>query len=180
MEQRFELGKPDPRLWTRPKAVPIRERVEQTLSTLPSGGTLIIDAAAVEIFDLSFAAELFGKTVLRLAHDYPGRFFVVEHLNVHARENLEAALKQLDLAMIERNDGHPRLIGKYHPTDEETLEAIFSAGVPVTAADLRDRLDLTINAANERLSKLVQFGVVRRERGKSPAGREQFLYSVLR
>ena len=82
--------------------------------------------------------------------------------------------------MIETVDGHPRLIGKYHPTDEETIEAIFTAGVPVTASDLRNLLDLTINAANERLNKLVQLGVVRRERGKSPAGREQFLYSVLR
>ena len=180
MEQRLDLGKPDPRLWTRAKAVPIRERAERMLSVLLPGSRLVIDAAAVEIFDLSFAAELFGKTVLRLAHDYPGRFLVVENIKNDARENLEAALKQLDLAMIETVDGHPRLIGKYHPTDEETIEAIFTAGVPVTASDLRNLLDLTINAANERLNKLVQLGVVRRERGKSPAGREQFLYSVLR
>jgi hypothetical protein len=104
---------------------------------------------------------------------------VAENLTPYARENLETTLVRLDLAMIERVAGRPRLIGKTHLADEETLDAIAATDEPVTAAYLRDRLGVTINAANERLAKLVGLGVVRRERGKSPAGREQFCYRTL-
>lgn len=179
MEKRFPLRTQGAQLWTRPKAVPAREAVERLLDDLPIGDTVIVDAEGVEIFDLSYAAELFGKVVLRLAREYQGRFFIVEHLNPDARENLEAALKQLDLAMIERVEGRPRLIGKFHPADEETVITLFTAGAPIAAADLGERLGLKINAANERLAKLTDMGLVSRERARSSAGREQFLYRTL-
>lgn len=180
MEKRFSLRTQGTQLWTRPKAIPIREAVERLLEELSVGDTAVVDTDGVEIFDLSYAAELFGKIVLRLAREYPGRFFVVEHLNSDTRENLEAALKQLDLAMIERVDGQPRLIGKFHPVDEETVTTLFTVGAPIAVAELGERLNLRINAANERLAKLTDMGLVSRERARSSAGREQFLYYTLR
>lgn len=177
MEERFPLR--GPHLWTREAARPLREEVARRLERLAPGDVLVVDAAAVEVFDFSFAAELFGRTVLVLPGAYPGRFFAVEHLTPYARENLETMLERMDLAMVELVEGHPHLLGKVHPADEETLNAMVSMREPITAAQLRERLGVTINAANERLSKLVSMGLVRRERSKSPAGREQFLYRTL-
>lgn len=179
MEISLRLIEHGPRLWTQELGYEIRQRLREMLEGLDVGGVLVIDADGVEVFDYSFAAELFGRTVVSLPGEYPGRFVVVEHLTRYARQNLEKALVSLNLAIIERVDGRPRLLGKVHPSDEETFDAIVQAPGPVAAAELRDRLGATLNAVNERLSKLIGMGFVRREKGRSPAGREQFLYRVL-
>jgi predicted transcriptional regulator len=84
----------------------------------------------------------------------------------------------MGIAMIERKGTKLRLIGKVHPTDEQTFSAIVRAKEPVTAVELKDRLEVNLNAVNERLNKLVSLGLVRREKGTSAAGREQFQYCV--
>jgi hypothetical protein len=56
------------------------------LEELHAGDVMVIDAQGVEVFDYSFANELFGKTLLSLAAEHPGRFLVVEtSLPIHAR-----------------------------------------------------------------------------------------------
>ena len=60
-----------------------------------------------------------------------------------------------------------------------TFDAIVRAKEPITAAELSSQLDVNLTAMNERLSKLARMGLVRREKGTSPAGREQYLYAVL-
>jgi len=133
----------------------------------------------VEVFDFSFANELFGRTLLSLPHEHPGRFLVVENLSPYVRENLTKALESLGLLMIERAGDQLALIGKVHPADQETFLAIAASPEAVTASALRNELDMNLNAINERLSKLSGLGVVRRERGLSPAGREQYRYHAL-
>jgi CheY-like chemotaxis protein len=64
------------------------------------GDVLAIDASGVEVFDFSFAAELFGKTVATLGAEYPGRFLIVEGLTDCTRENLNQALEGSNLLMI--------------------------------------------------------------------------------
>lgn len=166
-------------LWTRERARPIRELLAQQLESLPVGGVLVIDAEGVEVFDYSFAAELFGKTLLAIPIEQPGRFLVVENLSEYARENLEQTLQNLGIAMIERRGSQAYLLGKAPTSDAQTFEAIAEASEPVTAADLGERFGININAVNERLNKLISMGLVRREQGTSSAGRKQFLYCTL-
>jgi hypothetical protein len=64
--------------------------------------TMVIDVRSVEVFDYSFANELFAKTLLSLSVEYPGRFLVVEHLTFYTRENLEKTLESVGLTIIER------------------------------------------------------------------------------
>lgn len=66
MEKKFTLGEFGPQLWTRDKARPIRSRLGVVLESLRAGDVVAIDASGVEVFDFSFAAELFGKTLLTL------------------------------------------------------------------------------------------------------------------
>lgn len=180
MEKRLDLVNHGKQLWTRDLASTIRGDLENLLDQIQPGDTVIIDAKNVDVFDYSFANELFGKTILRLPKEHPERFLVVENLSVYTRENLANALSSLGLVIIERKGGKLQLIGKVHPADQETFDAIVSAEEPVTANDLKDKLGINLNAMNERLSKLSGFALIRRNAGVSSAGREQYRYSVLR
>lgn len=179
MEQRFHLGQYGGQLWTREKAREVRGALTPLLEELRAGDVLVVDTKGVEVFDYSFANEFFGKIALALPREYPGRFAIVENLSRYTRENLDKALEGMGLVMIERKGGTLGLIGKIHPTDEKTFSAMVQAGRPVTASELKDKLKVNLNAMNERLSKLVDLGLVRREKGTSPAGREQYEYRVL-
>lgn len=181
MEKELVLQEFGPQLWTRELAREIRVKLLTLLDQLNPGDTVIIDAQGVQVFDYSFANELFGKTLLSLTHEYPGRFLIIENLSPYVRENLTNALESLSLIMIERNGEKLDLIGKVHPADRATFEVIAGAkeDEPITAAVLRDRLEANLNAVNERLSKLTDLALVRREQSVSPAGRAQFRYRVL-
>ena len=167
-------------LWTRDRAREARTEITKILDKSEAGDVAIIDTKGVEVFDYSYANELFGKTLLSLPHEYPGRFLIVENLTTYTRENLSKALEALNLAMIERKGNKIELIGKVHPTDIVTFNAIAKAKEPVSASVLKDQLDINLTAMNERLSKLTNMGLTRREKGASIAGREQYLYSVLK
>jgi hypothetical protein len=176
VEKRLSLADYGKHLWTRELARSVRTRVAEILDTLERGETLVIDATGVEVFDYSFANELFGKTALTLPREYPGRFVIVEHLSTYARENLANALESLGLVMIERRDGESHLLGKVNPIDESTFAAVAHARGPVAASTLKERLGIKLTAVNERLNKLVALALLRREKATSAAGREQFLY----
>lgn len=179
MEKRLALAEYGKHLWTRERAREIRSRLKDMLEELHAGDVMVIDAQGVEVFDYSFANELFGKTLLSLAAEHPGRFLVVENLTTYTRENLAKALESLGLAIIERKGRKLHLLGKVHPADQETFDAIVRAKGPVTAGVLTEQLGVNLTAMNERLAKLARLALVRREKGASPAGREQYQYSVL-
>jgi hypothetical protein len=179
MDKRLALSRYGPHLWSKDKARQVRSRVTAILQTLDSGDVLVVDAADVEAFDFSFAAELFGKTLMTLGAESPGRFLVVENLNECTHENLDKALESLGVAMIQRQEGNLTLLGKVHPSDRETFQAIVAAGNAVTAVALSKALEVNLTAMNERLSKLTTLGIVRREKGSSATGREQYVYRAL-
>jgi predicted transcriptional regulator len=179
MEDRVELRTYGEHLWTRERARAIRAQVQAHLETLEPGDVLVLDTQGVEVFDYSFAEELFGKILVNLPGDYPGRFVLVEGLLTYTRENLARALESLGLMMIERREGTLQLIGKVHPADQATFTALVQAQNPVTAAALTTTLQVSLNAMNERLAKLTSCGVVRRQKGLSSAGREHYEYRVL-
>src|SRR5262249_50258879 len=120
MERKFALKEFGSQLWTREKARPIRSRLGDALESLKAGDVLAIDTSGVEVFDFSFAAELFGKTLSTLGVEYPGRFLIVEGLTECARENLCKALADMNLLMIERAEDF-KLLGKVHPADVATF-----------------------------------------------------------
>lgn len=179
MEKRFTLVAHGKTLWTRDVGRKMREDVEELLSAASPGDVIVLDMKGVDAFDFSFANEFFGKTLLSLPRLYPQRFLVVQGLTAYTRENLVHALESLSLAMIERKGRVLSLIGKVHPADIATFEAVAAKRVPVTAATLAEVLAVGITAVNERLSKLTNLGLVRRRSGASAAGREQYEYSVL-
>lgn len=182
MEKRLSLKKytSNKQLWTRERAREVRADLIELLETSEVAEKIFIDASGIEVFDYSFANELFGKTQLSLANEYPGRFLVVENLSEYTEENLINALESLNLSMIERRQTKYRLIGKVHPAYQQTFESIVKAKGGVTVNAIQDQLRINLTAASERLAKLVKMGLIRRQKAASVAGREQYLYSTLR
>jgi hypothetical protein len=179
MEHRLKLNTYGERLWTRDLARAIRVQVQERLEGLQPGDVLVLDTQGVEVFDYSFADELFGRLLLTLPHEYPGRFVIVEGLTTYTAENLAKALETLGLMMIERREGRLQLLGKVHPAHQETFAALIQAQAPVTSAGLARQLRVNLKAMNERLAKLTTCGVIRRETSRSPVGREHYEYRVL-
>jgi hypothetical protein len=180
MEKKLSLHKlaGSAQLWTREKAKALRKDIDKAFESMAPGEVLVLDLAGIEVFDYSFANELFGKTILSIPREYPNRLFIVENLNDYTRENLDKALETLNLIMIERHKGELRLIGKVHPADSQTFALIFKSSKPVTALELKEKMDTTLNAMNERLAKLTELGLVVRETSVSSAGRQQYTYKV--
>jgi hypothetical protein len=179
MEKRLLLANHGKQLWTRERAREIRTELIKMLENLQPGDMGVIDCKGVEVFDYSFANELFGKTLLSLSKEYPDRFLVVENLTKYTRENLSKALESLGLIMIERKANKLDLLGRVHPADLETFKVIAGSREPMAAVVLKKKLGINLTAVNERLSKLTSLALIRRQMGVSGAGRQQYLYSVL-
>jgi len=179
MYKRLKLSQYGAQLWAKEKGRQIRSRVATILGSLETGDVLVIDGAGVEAFDFSFATELFGKTLMTLVVEFPGRFLIVENMNECTEENLNRALEGLNVAIILRRKAKLDLLGKVHPADRETFAAIVKTGEAVSAGALSRDLEVNLTAMNERLSKLTSMGIVRREKGSSATGREQYVYRVL-
>ena len=178
MDKRFELSEHGKQLWTREVAAKIRVQVNEQLGGLKPGEALVIDAHSVEVFDYSFANELFGKTLHSLQVEYPERFIIIENLTEYTRENLSKALESLGLAAIERENSKLHLLGKLHPADQDTFKEIASAKKPLSAVELKDKLGINLTAMNERLAKLTSLSLIRRTTGVSESGRKQYLYTA--
>lgn len=178
MEHIFPLEPYGAQLWTRERGSEIRAALEAVLDTLAPGEVVVLDLEGVEVFDFSFANELFGRTLLRLPDDHPDRFVVVAHLNEYTRLNLSQALASLGLLIIEREGGAYHLLGKAHAADKATVAVLIQADRPVSAAELASALGVQLTAMNERLAKLARLAIVWRQKATSPAGREQYLYVV--
>jgi hypothetical protein len=178
MEKQFNLRQYGSHLWMREKGRQIRMRLAGILENLEVGDVLVINSRGVDVFDFSFADELFGKTLRAFGTQYPGRFVIVENLTDSTSENLVKALESLNLMVIERIKGKLGLLGKVHPADQETFAEVVRSG-GISAAALSKKLNVNATAMNERLAKLTNLGLVRREKGSSASGREQFVYRVL-
>lgn len=160
-------------------AVEPRRELNNLLSEIGPGDVVVVDLKGVETFDFSFANEFFGKTALSLSKEHPDRFLVVENLTEYTRENLNETLEGLKTAMIERRDGEVAILGKIHPAYLETFHLIVGSEEPITAGEVSEYMQINITAANERLTKLLGIGLIRREKGISDSGRELFRYSTV-
>lgn len=166
-------------LWTRDLAKGLRNELNQLLSNAGVGGIVIIDAKNIKVFDYSFGNEFFGKTVLSISTEFPGRIIAVDNLDEYTEENLNETLKSLGIAMLSRKDGEVSVIGKLHNVLVETFFLIHKSANPLTANNIKDSMNITVTAANERLTKLIELGMLRREKEVSDSGREIYVYSTI-
>ena len=174
----FPLYEGNPELWTREIARGIREKIEKYLLSMSAGSLLEIDASGIEVFDYSFASELFAKLILHLPIEYQGRCIAVKGLDNYPEENLDPALKSAGVMMlVNEENGAWHLVGKFSGADQATLDALSKTEGTVSVQDLAEQLEIQVTTCSERLSRLAQFGMV--HRFSAGSGRVQYLYSSI-
>ena len=164
-------------LATRDKGRELREEVERRLRELAPGEALILDFDGVHAATPSFVDELVGKLIAARAageHDEVG--FLLANVNDEVRETVElvAERRGAAVAMLEGLD--VRVLAA-----ERWLIDTVAGAVRLErfrAAELAELLNLSAQAANNRLKAAVVSGAVSRERSVPTGGGKEFIYRV--
>jgi hypothetical protein len=153
----------------------VRQALADAVEELPKGGVLYVDTRSLEFVDYSFADEALGILVSRVAGgEYGDRHLVLVESDRDLLENIEASLRQRDLAMIRVPEvgGEPVVIGTLEDHLLETLETVRKVG-PITTADLAARLGVNHTACNNRATNLVERGLIAR---RKETGGRRYVY----
>jgi hypothetical protein len=156
----------------------VREALGELLDGLPGGGVLYVDTRGVELMDYSFADEALGILVSRVAAgEYGDRHVVLVEEDRELLENIEASLRQRDLAMVrvDEPDTAPKIVGEVPEHLVETLRVIYEVG-SITNADLAARLGLNHTACNNRATRLLKLGLIHRSKNTAAPGGRQYSY----
>jgi len=156
----------------------VREDLAAVLEGLPTGGVLYVDMRGVELMDYSFADEALGILVSRVAAgEYGEKHVVLVEKDRELLENIEASLRQRDLAMLRVDEigGDPKIVGEVPEHLVETLRKIQAAG-SITNADLATKLDINHTACNNRATRLFKLGLIHRRRNTATPGGRQYSY----
>jgi hypothetical protein len=165
---------------TRDHAREDRDEVERVLARADTGDVVEVDLTGVSVLTVSYADELLGRLIEdRMRGGRMDRALIVTGADPVVRETIEVVLGRRGVGVLYNDQS----IGK--------IEAIagpswFASTVQETnslrdfrAADLAERLDLTPQAANNRLKQLAASGAVLREQGAPAGGGKQFLYRAV-
>src|SRR6266566_4905536 len=134
---------------------------------------------AYQLVDASFADE----TIVRLGEElvagiYGDRGLLLEGLTENSQHNLNAVirLRHLKLAFLHVQSGNAEhVLGQLEPSLKETLALVARHG-HLTAPALAGILDIAVNGASNRLKRLYDLHLVRREFEVSSQGLE-YIYS---
>lgn len=163
-------------LWGRPLGREVRPEIEEQLAALAPGETLTVDLTGVQVMDHSFAGEVFGRLYGLLATEYSGRVLLLTGLSNDVRDDLSVTLAAMELiALAFKSTRTWEILGKASDTDRETLAALQRLK-EATAPQIAEALDIKLPAANGRLKKLSEAGMIVRMRVTAPTGGEQYAY----
>ncbi|RAM50018.1 MAG: hypothetical protein C6Y22_19710 [Hapalosiphonaceae cyanobacterium JJU2] len=136
------------------------------LQALNEGQALILLFPPDQLIDASFADETIVRLGEKIASgDFGERSILLENLTEDSIINLNSIIKfrQLKLAfLVIESDGTWQCIGQLEPSLQETLE-LLSHRNRLTAPELGDILQLAVNTASNRLKRLYNLHLVRRE-----------------
>lgn len=168
-----ELELPPRFFVTRDKGEWAFARLTSALSDVPEEGSLILQFPAGQVMDVSFADE----AVIQLGQaivdgKYGRRRLLLAGLTQDSIDNINAAirLQRLKLAFLSISPGRQwQVVGHLEDNLQETL-TIVAQQSSLTAPELADKLDLALNSANNRLKRLYDLRLIRREYEVSEKG----------
>jgi hypothetical protein len=168
-----ELELPPRFFVTREKGEQAFARLAAVLSDVSEEGSLILQFPAGQVMDVSFADE----AVIRLGQaivdgKYGRRRLLLAGLTQDSIDNINAAirLQRLKLAFLSiAPRGQWQVVGHLEDNLQETL-AMVAQRPSLTAPELANELDLALNSANNRLKRLYDLHLIRREYEVSEKG----------
>ena len=203
---RQSLGQFGKHLAMRPQGRKVQEALDATLRKLPPGGVLVVDFDGVEMMDYSFSDEALGTLYSRMAaKEYPDRYLILavgdDEISTALMENVEVALNRREVAALAvprdavaesasvedkgasfpiiklaKNGEDCQVIGSLPAHLVETLRAVMGRQ-EATVRDLAEDLQLdSATACNNRVARLYQLHLVRREAAIVPEGGRQYCY----
>jgi hypothetical protein len=140
---------------------------------------LFLNFTGVEVIDYSFADAAVAKTVSRLiAGELGNKFLVLTNLRPEWSENIDVALKQRQLPALATQGSDWQVLGWLKDYLLQTLVYVVQQQ-SVTARDLAEASNLSVNAANNRLSELHRLKLLQRSELIPPGGGKLFVYISL-
>ncbi|MCC6190549.1 MAG: hypothetical protein IT318_16090 [Anaerolineales bacterium] len=175
-------GMPERFFITREMGEVARRRLAEVVSEVPEGEALLLDFPANQLIDASFADECLIELQKALASgQFGNRGLVLKGLTDDSVLNIESAISLQDLKMafltVDAADKW-KPIGRLEKSLHETLQLVARVG-KLTAPELAKRRKLAINGASNRLKRLYDLRLVRREHEVSASGL-QYIYSFWR
>ena len=172
------LGLPDRFFVTRDKGEQAYTLIKTELQTVPEGEPLLLAFPPQQLMDASFADE----SIVRLGEaisngEFGQRTLLLKDLTDDTIHNLNAViqLRHLKLAFLSVGSGEVwSVVGQLEPSLHETLE-IVAQRRRLTAPELSELLGMAINTASNRLKRLNDVRLIRREYEVSERGL-QYLY----
>lgn len=173
------LGLPDRLFLLRDKGEEAYPYLRAFLGDTPEGQPLVLVFPANQLVDASFADE----SIVRLGRElvdgeFGQRCLLLEELTEDSVHNIEAAihLQNLKLAFLAvESSGGWRTIGHLEPSLQEVLE-ILARRDCLTTVRLAELLGLAVNTASNRLKRLYDQHLVRREHEISGTGLQYIYY----
>lgn len=177
-----ELGLPERFFLTREKGEAAYNRLTDVLANTPEGDALVLHFPPEQLVDSSFADEALIRLVEALvAGDFGDRGVLLSGLTEDSVHNVNAAihLRNLKLAVLMvAEDGAWALVGQLERSLRETLVMLADAGT-MTAPELSERIGSAVNTASNRLKRLYDGRLIRREYEVSERGL-QYIYHFWR
>ncbi len=140
--------------------------IESRVRDMPEGEALVLRFPPGQLIDSSFGDEAIVRLAERLAAgEYGERGLLLKGLTGDSIYNLDSAihLRGLRLALLlVETDGRLRTVGQLEPGLRQGFELVEEQG-SLTAAQLADVLGLAINNASNRLRRLHDKRLVRRQ-----------------
>jgi hypothetical protein len=173
-----KLGFSERLFLTRERGEEVYHLLKTYLRDVPEEQPMVLVFLPGQLMDSSFADE----AIIRLGEQVIGgefgqRTILLEGLTNDSITNINAAisLRHLKLAfLVVEPTGEWRCIGQLEPSLKETLEIVYERG-RLTAPELVDLKKLAINSASNRLKRLYDQRLLRRECEVSEKGL-QYIY----
>lgn len=169
----IELGLPTRFFVTREKGELGLATLVEELQAVPEGGSLILQFPPNQIMDVSFTDETIiqlGQAIIDGKHGR--RRLLLEGLTQDSIDNINAAirLQRLRLAFLMITPERQwEVVGHLEDSLQEVLE-MLGKRPSLTAPELADELNLALNSANNRLKRLYDLYLIRREYEVSEKG----------
>jgi predicted transcriptional regulator len=174
-----ELGLSKRLFLTREKGEQAYQLLKERLQEVSEGQGLVLVFPSEQLVDASFADE----SIIRLGEEIVGdkfgeRCILLEGLTEDSIKNIDAVigLRRLKLAFLAVEPSNAwQCIGQLEPSLKEVLK-LMARHHRLTAPGLADLLELAINTASNRLKRLYDRRLIRREYEISEKGLQYIYY----
>lgn len=173
----------------RPDGKRVKKVIFDILSDISEDSYLILDFKNIETCDVSCADEIVFEIINKIISEKLHIFIIITNFNEQVLENFEGAQlykqqklsnklnKKINLPLLLYRDGEVSLLGNIEANLLETLN-ILKGKEELTARELAELKDLAINNASNRLKRLYDYSLIKREVCNNESG-QYYIYKEL-